>query len=216
MEISLTWRCPPRCHSSTSTLLLFSPLKCLLPKQIFPYITAPLSTRLIEFAFGPHLTLSSAVNQRRASQSHASRCPPRSLCPDDHSSSFSSPRPSNSSRNPCRGTLCRRIFTLLRIHLRAPPASVSLLLSPTIFQRVRPFKSQPSRSEGPQSTRQDVRHLAKVQKRASIVQRRQSNVLKLSEEHDKLKEELRAMTERLEAAERRRQELESSREKYRC
>jgi hypothetical protein len=78
------------------------------------------------------------------------------------------------------------------------------------------LKSQSSPSEGSQSTRQDVRHLVKVQKRASIVQRRQSNVLKLSEEHDKLKEELRAMTERLEAAERRRQELESSREKHRC
>ena len=33
------------------------PLQCLLPKQIFPYITTPPSTRLIEFTARPHLTL---------------------------------------------------------------------------------------------------------------------------------------------------------------
>jgi hypothetical protein len=54
MEISLTGECPPRCHPST---VLFPPPQCLLPKQIFPYITTPLSTRLIEFAVRPHLTL---------------------------------------------------------------------------------------------------------------------------------------------------------------
>jgi hypothetical protein len=37
--------------------LYFSPLQCLLPKQIFPYITTPPSTRLIEFTARPHLTL---------------------------------------------------------------------------------------------------------------------------------------------------------------
>lgn len=79
-----------------------------------------------------------------------------------------------------------------------------------------PFQSHPTRPDGPRATQpvaSDVRHFAKVHKRASLVQRRQSNVMRLSEEHDRLKEELRAMTERLEAAERQRQELESSRGK---
>jgi hypothetical protein len=58
---TLTGECPTRCHSSTSHCplrpLYFSPLQCLLPKQIFPYITTPPSTRLIEFTVRPHLTL---------------------------------------------------------------------------------------------------------------------------------------------------------------
>ena len=42
--------------------LYSSLLQCLLPKQIFPYITTPLSTRLIEFTARPHLTLSLTSN----------------------------------------------------------------------------------------------------------------------------------------------------------
>ncbi|KAI0302234.1 hypothetical protein BC826DRAFT_505162 [Russula brevipes] len=89
----------------------------------------------------------------------------------------------------------------------------------TMFGRPPPSafpSSLQSRPQEPRSTRpvaQEVQHMTKMHRRASVVQRRQSNVLKLSEENDKLKEELRAMTERLEAAERRRQELESRRGK---
>ena len=113
---------------------IFSPLQCLLPKQIFPYITTPPSTRLIEFHCPPSPDFPSAVNQSsspRTTKSHASRCPPRSLSPYDRFQSQSRPRPPNLARTPCRRSLCYRLFTHPRVHLWPPVILVSPLVSPT-------------------------------------------------------------------------------------
>jgi hypothetical protein len=79
-------------------------------------------------SLAPHLTADQSSSPR-TTQSHASRCPPRSR--HGRPSSQSRSRPPDLARTPCRRPLCHRLFTDSRVHPWPLIALVSPLLSHT-------------------------------------------------------------------------------------